>query len=597
MMQNSRRRVSLAGKWNYLPDQYRGGENRCFWKAVPPSHVVPGRNPVDHDTSGIATVEVPGSYALQVPELRHFDQHLWYYRRFDAPPLRKGERAFLCFEGSYYRTRAWLNEFDLGDSSSAALVDAFRASLNESAAARRVKGQAPAKRGFRDGHMGGFTPFEFEITAHLKRKNNLLAVLTDAAREAERAPTTVTDWFTYGGLTRDVFIEIRPARHITGWTAQLSRDGREIRGEVGATHAGTATLEIPGLDLRQSMAVPSGKAGSFRFKAPARLTRWSPDNPKLYRVIATFGQDRLEEAIGFRTIETRGGEFILNGRPIFLKGICVHEDHIKRGRTLNDADRGDIFREAKALGCNFLRLAHYPHSRRMAEMADREGILLWEEVPVYWNIQWGNRDTWRDAGSQLCELILRDRNRASVIIWSVANETNPAHKGRTLFLKNLALLAKRLDPTRLTTAAQFKAQEGNKLVVNDPLTPYLDVIGVNQYGGWYGPEANMDSMAGFDNIHYPDKPVIMSEFGAGARAGHRGRHKFTEDYQARVYSHQLAAMRRARGIAGLTPWILFDFRCPNRQNSHQRGFNIKGLVDADRKTRKLAFEVYRRFSP
>ncbi|MCG3181178.1 MAG: Beta-glucuronidase [Phycisphaerae bacterium] len=556
-------RVSLNGKWNYVPDQYRGGEKRAYFVRTRPDMTAPGKDPVDHDMAGVATIPVPASWNMADPTLHYFEQQLWYYRTFRRPRMARGQRAFLCFEGSYYRTRAWLNEADLGPE-----------------------------------HMGGFTPFEFEITRQLKAGENQLAVLVDAARDADRCPTTVTDWFTHGGLTRDVFIEVRPAKFVTSWYIQLDKRGRNLVGEVSATHGGTAVVSVPALGVEARVKIDAKRlTGKLSVPAPRKLVRWSTDNPKLYPVTVTFGDDVLADRVGFRTIEAKGGEVLLNGEPIFLKGISVHEDHVTRGRSLTDADREDIFREAGALGLNFLRLAHYPHSRRMAEMADRKGILLWEEIPVYWRILWTNPKTYADASNQLAELIRRDRNRAAVILWSVANETPPDVKGRTEFLANLARLARRLDPTRLTTAAQFHVREGGKLVISDPLAEHLDVLGVNQYGGWYGPRAQVDAMADFDNVHYPDKPVIVSEFGGGAKAGHRGREKFSEDYQALLYRRQLAAMNKARGIRGMTPWLLFDFRSPMRENRHQRGFNRKGLVAEDRRTRKLAFEVYRRFRP
>lgn len=557
----SRRRISLNGTWSYTPDQYRAGENRKYFSEVPDSMVVPGKNPVDHDPHSRQRIKVPASWNMAVRELKYFETQLWYYRTFRPPVLRKGQRAFLCFEGSYYRTHAYLNGQDLGQ------------------------------------HLGGFTPFEFEITRQLKSGDNLLAVMVDASRDADRAPTTVTDWFTYGGLYRDVYIEVRPAKHVTDFFCQLDKRGRNFVGEVSATAGGSATVTIKGLGVEARVKVPSGsRPGKFKIPAPGKLVRWSCDRPKLYEVTCTFGDDERSERIGFRTIEAKGGEFLLNGQPIRLKGISVHEDHATRGRSLTDADRTDVFREAEALGLNFLRLAHYPHSRRMAEMADRKGILLWEEIPVYWRIQWTNKATYDDAAGQLRELILRDRNRASVILWSVANETPSKAEGRTDFLASLARLAKRLDATRLTTAAQFQDREGDKLVINDPLAKHLDVLGVNQYGGWYGHFEGVDAMADFDNVHYPDKPVVVSEFGAGAKAGHHGRHKFSEEYQAKVYRRQLAAMSRSRGIRGLTPWILMDFRSPMRENRLQQGFNRKGLVADDRKTRKQAFAVYAKFS-
>ncbi len=519
-----------------------------------------GAAPMDHSIDEDRTIPVPSCWNMAKRELHYFESAVWYYHRFRRPTVGKGRRVFLCFEGSYYRTRVWLNEKTVGE------------------------------------HLGGFTPFEFDVTDLLTSGENLLSVQVDALRLPERVPTTVTDWFTYGGIYRDVFLEVRPDPRVTDLYCTMDRRGR-IVGSVSTSKPGEAILRIPELGIREVLTT-KGKTPTSRFSIKADPQRWSPQNPKLYDVTATFGKDTASDRVGFRTIETRDGKFLLNGEPIWLKGISVHEDHFRRGRAMTDVDRRDIFREAKALGLNFLRLAHYPHNRRMAQMADEAGVLLWEEVPVYWKIQWENRATYADAANQLAELILRDRNRASVILWSVANETPSTAAGRTTFLTNLVKLTRRLDRTRLVTAAQFCERAGRKLVINDPLAEHLDVLGVNQYGGWYGPGLKAaDHMAIFENVRWPEKPVIVSEFGGGARAGVHGDFKFTEEYQARLYARQLAAMSKSPSIQGLTPWILFDFRSPMRMNRYQDGFNRKGLVDADRRTRKLAFDIYANFRP
>jgi beta-glucuronidase len=555
----ARRRIDLNGTWSYVVDQYMARKDDRFARDVKLERCI-RENPHDHSVEPDRRIDVPACWNMALRELHYFEGALWYYLRFPRPALRGGQRALLCFEGANYRTRAWLNEQPLGE------------------------------------HLGGFTPFQFEITRHLRPGSNFLAVEVDARRLAERVPTTVTDWFSYGGLCRDVHIEIRPARHVTDLYCTMDRRGR-IVGSVSTSGPGEVTLAIPELGVTKKLTT-KGRSPTARYTIAADPVRWSPANPKLYEVTAAFGGDVVRDEVGFRTIETADGRFLLNGEPIWLKGISVHEDHVSRGRSLTDADRMDVFRHARALGLNFLRLAHYPHSRRMAQMADRLGFLLWEEVPVYWRILWQNPETYADAANQLAELIRRDRSRASVILWSVANETPPDAPGRTAFLANLAKLARKLDPTRLVTAAQFAERVGGKIVITDPLSAHMDVLGVNQYGGWYDRDiANAGRFAAFANVRYPDKPVVISEFGAGARAGVHGAFKFTEQFQAEVYRRQLAAMSRSASIQGMTPWILLDFRSPMRMNRFQDGFNRKGLVDADRRTRKLAFQVYADFRP
>ena len=219
-------------------------------------------------------------------------------------------------------------------------------------------------------------------------------------------------------------------------------------------------------------------------------------------------------------------------------------------------------------------------------MADERGVLLWEEVPVYWAIDFANERTYADAENQLSELILRDRNRASVILWSVGNE-NPDSDERLKFMSRLAERARSLDPTRLVTAAcLWNRAEGR---IADRLAEHLDVIGINEYYGWY--EGNFEDLAAFFRNSKPGKPVVVSEFGAGALAGHYGTvdDLFSENRQAETYERQIEVIGSAPFVAGMTPWVLFDFRSPRRLNDYQRGFNRKGLVAADRATRKMAF--------
>lgn len=546
-----RERTSLNGVWKWVYDQY---------ESVPKGHVgfVEDRERKHVDTlfpPDYRRMRIPCSWNCAEPELEHYDGALLFEREFSCHRPRKGRRTFLCFEASFYQTRVWLNGAFIGT------------------------------------HDGGFTPFEFDVSDQLRNGRNVLNVWVDAARRDEWVPCRLTDWYNYGGILRSVFLEDREAAHADSFFVHF-RDGRiHALVEAAGARTGKALLEIPQLKIAREIALRGGKG---RAKIPSDPVLWSPENPKLYRVRCTLGKDVVEERVGFRTIEARDGKVLLNGTPIKLKGVSLHEEAVPRGRALTAQDRRIIFDTAADLGLNFIRLAHYPHACEMALEADRRGILLWEEIPVYWYIQFSNPEVYKDAANQLTELVRRDRNRASVIMWSVANETPEYCDNRTRFISDLAGLARRLDPSRPVTAAIFQRIEKNRIVVADPLADSLDILGINQYGGWYS--GSFDDIRRFRNVSFPEKPVIISEFGAGARKGVRGRHKFTEDYQATVYRRQLAAIKGNPHIHGTTPWILFDFRSPNRINIYQNGFNRKGLVDADRRRRKLAFEVYRKWS-
>jgi beta-glucuronidase len=321
------------------------------------------------------------------------------------------------------------------------------------------------------------------------------------------------------------------------------------------------------------------------------LERWSPETPKLYKVIVRAGPDSIEDLIGFRTVETRGTEILLNGKPIFLRGISIHgEAPYRTGRANTDKDAETLLGWAKELGCNFVRLAHYPHDETMLRAADRMGLLVWSENPVYWAIQWDDPKVLAKAQSELDEEIGTSRNHAAIILWSMANET-PNNEARTRFIETEANHARELDPTRLITAALLVRAEGHTKIVDDPLGKALDVIGANEYVGWYE-----QTPEGADTTEWRvdyQKPVIMSELGAGAKAGLHGgdNDRWTEEYQANVYRHQLGMLNRIPQLRGMSPWVLVDFRSPLRNlPGIQDGFNRKGLI-SDQGQKKLAFFI------
>ena len=319
---------------------------------------------------------------------------------------------------------------------------------------------------------------------------------------------------------------------------------------------------------------------------------WSPQDPYLYDVELICGEDKVTDKVGFREIRVEGRDILLNGKQIFLKGISCHEESVENGKGLTTEERLENIRIAKELGCNFMRVAHYPHNEEMAQLADREGILLWEEIPVYWAIRFTREATYQDAQNQLLELINRDWNRASVIIWSVGNE-NADTDERLEFMKNLAECAHREDSTRLVSAACLVSYQ--EMAIADRLAEYLDVIGLNEYMGWYTPDFGM-LIKLFENSD-PSKPVIVTEFGADAMPGHRGSiyDKGTEDCQTYVFEKQIETLKDIPYLKGMTPWILYDFRCPRRTSMIQGYYNRKGLLSPDKKYKKPAFFVLQKF--
>jgi beta-glucuronidase len=219
--------------------------------------------------------------------------------------------------------------------------------------------------------------------------------------------------------------------------------------------------------------------------------------------------------------------------------------------------------------------------------------MVWSEIPNWQHISFEKPEVYAKAVTMLREMIRRDRNKASVILWSVSNET-PNNPARTRFLTDLAQEARRLDPTRLITSAIIGPRpNGHEMVDNDPLCDALDVIGQNEYIGWY--EMTPEDA---DSIHwsFPQKPVIMSEFGAEAKAGNHGdeHQRWTEEQQVFVLQHQFVMLRKIPQLRGVTPWILTDFRSPGRNIPKlQDGYNRKGLIAEDG-TKKQAFFLFQK---
>ncbi|WP_433975162.1 glycoside hydrolase family 2 protein [Tunturiibacter lichenicola] len=561
--------TSLDGDWHTIVDPYATGlytfhqeirKDGFFMNATPN----PAGPPLDYNFATAPTLKVPGDWNTQRPDLFYYEGVVWYQKDFTYAP-KPNTRTFLHIGAANYRTFVWVNTVKVCE------------------------------------HEGGFTPFDCDITSALKDGKNFVVLSVDNTRIADGVPTLQTDWWNYGGLTRDVSLVETPTQFIDDYDLHLSRtDHGLIEGYVhveGAAAGTQVTVAIPDLKATTTATVDADSRAAISLPVKS-LTLWSPDTPRLYKVELSSGADKLTDEMGFRTIEVRGNQILLNGQPIFLRGISVHaEAPFRTGRAYSEKDVDTLLGWAKELGCNFVRLAHYPHDQRMTRAADRLGVLVWSEIPDYWALQFDNPAVLAKSKQQLTEMIRRDRDKASVILWSVANET-PNNPARTKYLTTMADLSRQLDPTRLVTAALLvrteKSPTGTTKIVDDPLGNALDVIGTNEYIGWYEQGLTGPDTTTWD-IHY-DKPLIMSEWGGGARAG---RHapagttpaQFTEEYQAELYKHQIAMLNKIPQLRGTTPWLLMDFRSPRRLNPGiQDNFNRKGLL-SDQGQKKQAFFI------
>ena len=580
LLQNMVQRDSqtLNGLWHYIVDMNETGYYSYRWEAYDeqekprasayftnskPKH---SRDLIEYNFDTSPTLRVPGDWNSQNEKLFYYEGTLWYKKSFDVQNFDDQKRYYVHFGAVNYRADVYVNGKKLGT------------------------------------HIGGFTPFNFEVTGLLNEKDNFIVVRVDNKRAAEEVPTLNTDWWNYGGITRDVSIIELSNTFIEDYKVQLDKENANlISGYVRLNgiekSKNKVVLEIEELGISETFY--TNEEGYLNFQIPVKsLTYWSDKNPKLYTVNLTAGSDQLSDQIGFRHIRTEGSDIYLNDEKVFLKGICIHEENgMRGGRAFSMEDAKVLLGWAKELGCNYVRLAHYPHNENMARLADSMGILLWEEIPVYWTIQWNNPETFIKAERQLEELITRDKNRASVIIWSMANETPPSNE-RLLFLKNLVEKTRELDDTRLVTAAlenHGKKGQRNTMVVDDDFASFVDIVSFNQYHGWYG-----GSLENIKNLRWEievDKPVIISEFGAGALQGYHGDEQtiWSEAYQNALYRETLPTLMRIPQISGISPWILVDFRSPRRTLiPYQNGWNRKGLI-SETGNKKQAFYTLRNF--
>ncbi|OVE82890.1 glycoside hydrolase family 2 protein [Natronolimnobius baerhuensis] len=571
--------VSLDGTWQAIPDQYEmydgyfedmvGDDDEDNPAGFSPKSIYEvGASeqegmPVDFNVHDGYSVDIPASFGEAVTEFRHYEGWVWFARTFDWDAETADDQTHLQFGAVNYKAEVWLNGERLGE------------------------------------HEGGFTPFSFDVTDELVDGENLVVVKVDNKRYDDGIPNASTDWFNFGGINRSVELVSVPETYIRNYKleTELSEDSVHVSVQAWVEHAAgdaEVTASLPELDT--SLKLTADDDGVFTGEvtlARTDVTLWSPSDPRLYTLEVTADSDTLEEAVGLREVEVVDGDIQLNGEDLWLRGIALHEESAGKGRALDIEDVNERFEWLSELGCNYARLAHYPHTEEMARKADEEGILLWEEVPAYWDINFGDEEIQELYRQQLREVTQRDWNRASVALWSIANETDHKDDTRNEVLPQMADYVRELDETRLVTAACFVDDTDDGIVLKDPLKENLDVVGINQYYGWYYGDA--DDMQQFQED--PDgTPVVVSETGGGAKWGHHGDEdeRWTEEFQAEIYRGQTEAIDGNDQIAGMAPWILFDFRAPMRQNEHQRGYNRKGVVDQHGR-KKQAFHVLREF--
>ena len=618
---DNREYLSLNGQWKYIVDPMNNGlPETSFFGGFPENKTQKdGYELIEYNFDQADVINVPGAWNEQKDELFFYQGSIWLFKKFNFN-IDPNKLNHLYIGASNFSTKIFLNGERVGQFNS------------------------------------GYTAFNFDISDYLIDGENVLLVQINANLSENSVPTKKTDWWPYGGLVGDVLIVNTPKIFIENAYVQISdlqKKQLNFRAKLNLNKNMNIKLIIDELNLQRSFTTnKNGEIDEFiKFK---NIDLWSPDNPKLYNITVKIEGDEIVDQIGFREIKTKGKQIFLNGTPIKFKGISMHAEPIgEKGIAFSKAHFESLVTTSKELNINFIRAAHYPYTRHMAKVCDELGIMLWEEIPVYWNINWTNKQTKEDALNMLSNLVTRDWNRASVVVWSLGNET-PFSKDRMTFMNDLKDRLGELDVSRLKSAAILSgdAQTFSKLIsiiakvglekkdltakeryifeeivknvpvpvekllpfeinINDPLANELDLIAYNEYFGWYYTsffsaqigiresllrEIMFELMPSFIIRSEFNKPIHISEFGAGAKHSFKKTNQvWSEEYQAKVYLKQLEMLKSNPQVQGISPWILKDFRSMMRPlNNVQDFYNRKGLID-ENGNKKQAFSVLSNF--
>ncbi|HEX6712805.1 MAG TPA: glycoside hydrolase family 2 TIM barrel-domain containing protein [Thermoleophilaceae bacterium] len=518
----------------------------------------------------------------------------WYRKDFRLPSTAKGTSWIVRFESVNYRATVYLNGHLLGR------------------------------------HEGGYIPFEFDLARYLKRGKNTLLVRADSHRNLSTLPilkTTSTGlpssgWWNYGGILREVYLRrvykvdmeellARPllpcracAASVLVQAALRNMTSKRQKVTVRAS-VGSQRVRLP------SVVLPSHGTVRLANKVGIRSPRlWEPGSPNLYAVSAAALVGRREATgwsaqIGIRSIRVNSsGRVLLNGNPVMLRGASFHEEDVTVGAALTPEMRSQMWQQLRGLDANFTR-AHYPLHPWFLEQADRDGILVWDEIPMYQtpNSITAKASVRRKALNYLADTVARDENHPSVLAWAIGNEMpTRVGGGQQRYIRDAASMLRKIDPTRLR--ALDYAGYPNAL----PSSTYhvLDALGVNCYFGWYpGPGGQIDDRAELapflDQVHryYPSKALFVTEFGAEANRNGPLDEKGTYNFQRQLVEDHLAVYDSKPFVNGALVWALRDFRVrPEWDGGNPKPaspLNQKGLLDQFGKPKPAYAAVKRMF--
>jgi beta-glucuronidase len=591
-IQNSvRNRLDISGIWDFKCDPDGVGEASGWANGL----------------TGARPMAVPGSWNEQYDDLFGYLDLAWYVKKVYVPSCWKGQRVFLRVGSAVYLGTVYLNGVKVGT------------------------------------HEGGHLPFAFEITDQVKwDEENVVAISVENVLKPSRVPSgnmpggemslfastpqTTYDFYPFAGIHRPVVLYSVPQTYIEDVTVVTDIDGANgsvkvsvklsaaVDGKGSVHRNGTGTLQLTGGDtaIKGTLAFAGGVAEATLTLPGAHL--WSDKDPYLYDLTVAAEGDRYSLKVGIRTIAVDGGKILLNGQPVKMNGFGRHEDFIASGKGLNLPLTVKDYQLMHWVGANAYRTSHYPYSEEEMQLADREGMLIIDEIPAV-SLQMADEDNsperLRMCLHQIEEMIGRDKNHPAVVMWCVANEPMP--KGFSVgamgesalsiedvnrpgkeFLDTELARARELDPTRLVTIVTVMGGPQNWM-------EKCDVICMNRYWGWYTLggqlkiareklESELDQV--WDRFH---KPIIMTEFGADTIAGYHGKPNvmWTEDYQADYIRFHLEVAAERDFVAGMQVWQFADFAAV-QSIMRVGGLNHKCIFTRVR-TPKMAAHVLREF--
>ncbi len=570
--------LDLSGLWQFQLDTKNDGEQARWFNGLPAPQPIP----------------VPASWNELFDDAANYLGFAWYSLETWIPKAWEGQRVFLRVYSATYAAKLWLNGELLGE------------------------------------HKGGHLPFAFEITAKARsNQSTRIAIRVENLQKPDRVPPgpptgrgrgffssyppTTYDFFPYAGIDRQVALYSCPSTHVEDITVTTRIEGNDGRVAVAAratggwSGKGRAEIVTDSGPVSADLVFVRGEARSELRLPSAHF--WTPDHPHLYPLTVSLlesGQpfDAYSLHLGVRTIAVQGDRLLLNNQPIVLHGVDKHEDFPLHGKGLCVPQLVRDCQLLKWMGANAYRTSHYPYSEEAMELADRIGILILDEIPaVGLNFARSEQDiqAWTAmAQSQLRDLIARDKNHPSVIMWSVANEPGAGpHRpggqpnsqavaaGAAYFTKMVAL-AHELDPTRPVIFASVQGGPEEWL-------KFVDVIGINRYFGWYSVGGRLHLAEtllakDLDAVHARfSKPIILTEFGADTISGYHSQppEMWSEDYQADLLGRYVDVAEKRPFMAGTLVWCFADFRT-GQNIIRAEGMNQKGVFTRDRRPKRAA---------